>query len=68
MRVFDLRYLEVHSPIETDLCIVGTGPAGFSIASEFANSGIRVIESGGFDDEAEPRRFTKSRAQALRAP
>jgi choline dehydrogenase-like flavoprotein len=55
MRVFDLRYFEDHSPIETDLCIVGTGPAGLSIACEFADAGIRVLllESGGFEDEAE---------------
>jgi choline dehydrogenase-like flavoprotein len=53
MRLFDLRCFEDHSPIETDLCIVGTGPAGLSIANEFADSGIRVLvlESGGFDDE-----------------
>ena len=53
MRLFDLRCFEDPSPIETDLCIVGTGPAGSSIANEFANSGVRVLvlESGGFDDE-----------------
>ena len=55
MKVFDLRCFEDHSPIETDLCIVGTGPAGLSIASEFADAGIRVLllESGGFEDETD---------------
>ena len=54
MRLFDLRCFEDPSPIETDLCIVGTGPAGVSIASEFADSGIRILllESGGLEDEA----------------
>ena len=49
------RCFEDHSPIETDLCIVGTGPAGLSIASEFADAGIRVLllESGGFEDETD---------------
>ena len=53
MKVFDLRCFEDYSPIETDLCIVGTGPAGLSIASEFADAGIRVLllESGGLEDE-----------------
>src|SRR5689334_16500427 len=53
MRVFDLKHFEDLSPLESDLCIVGTGPAGLSIASEFASTGIRVllVESGGFEDE-----------------
>ena len=52
MRIFDLRHLQDNLPIETDLCIVGTGPAGISIASEFADQNIRVLllESGGFDE------------------
>jgi choline dehydrogenase-like flavoprotein len=55
MKFFDLSCLEDYSPIETDLCIVGTGPAGLTIASEFANADIRVllVESGGFEDEAD---------------
>jgi choline dehydrogenase-like flavoprotein/predicted dehydrogenase len=55
MRVFDLRYFGDLSPLESDLCIVGTGPAGLSIAGEFANAGVRVllVESGGFEDETD---------------
>jgi choline dehydrogenase-like flavoprotein len=36
-----------------DICIVGAGPAGISIASELVGTGIRVclLESGGFDVE-----------------
>jgi choline dehydrogenase-like flavoprotein len=53
MRIFDLSNLQDNSPIETDLCIVGTGPAGISLANEFTNQNIRVLllESGGFDQE-----------------
>lgn len=56
MKFSDLRYRDDdYSPIETDLCIVGTGPAGFSIANEFAGMDARVllVESGGLWDEAE---------------
>ena len=28
----DLRVLNADSPIDTDLCIVGSGPAGWTIA------------------------------------
>lgn len=37
----------------TDICIVGAGPAGISIASDLAGSGVRVclLESGGIDVE-----------------
>lgn len=55
VKVFDLYHLEDCSPIETDLCIVGTGPAGLSIANEFKGSDVRVLllESGGLDEEAD---------------
>ncbi|MBW4524032.1 MAG: GMC family oxidoreductase [Phormidium tanganyikae FI6-MK23] len=49
MKFNDLRTLENHQVIETDLCIVGSGPAGLSIAKEFAGTNIQVlvVESGG---------------------
>jgi len=49
MQFDDLRELEGLRSIDTDLCIVGSGPAGASIAKEFAGSSIRVlvVESGG---------------------
>ncbi|GAB4240426.1 MAG: GMC family oxidoreductase [Elainellaceae cyanobacterium] len=53
MKVLDLRQLENNLQIETDLCIVGSGPAGLSIAKEFAGTNIQVwvLESGGKTEE-----------------
>lgn len=51
----DSRTLPVAEPIETDICIVGAGAAGITLALELAGTGQRIalVESGGF--EAEPR-------------
>lgn len=47
----DARTLPDHTTIEGDLCIVGAGPAGISIAMEWNNTPYKVIllEGGGFD-------------------
>ena len=53
----DFRTLTEGSRIESDLCIIGAGAAGITVAREFIGSGIRVclLESGGleFDDETQ---------------
>jgi choline dehydrogenase-like flavoprotein len=48
---FDARELENNSIIEGDICIVGAGAAGISIALQWANSPYKVIllEGGGFE-------------------
>ena len=55
MRISDLNQLDDQTTIEADLCIVGSGPAGVSIANEFANTDVDVLllESGGIDEEAD---------------
>jgi hypothetical protein len=54
VRFFDLRQMDEDSLLETDLCIVGSGPAGLPIAKEFAGTDIEVLvlESGGLESEA----------------
>jgi choline dehydrogenase-like flavoprotein len=49
----DARILESGSTLEGDLCIVGAGAAGISIALEWVNSPLKVLllEGGGFDLE-----------------
>jgi len=45
----DARSVPTKTVVETDLCIVGGGAAGITLAREFINSGVRVVllESGG---------------------
>lgn len=49
MTLSDLRRIEANSIVELDLAIVGSGPAGLAIASEFLDTRFRVavFESGG---------------------
>ena len=47
----DARTMDNNSLIEGDICIVGAGAAGLSIAMEWINTSYNVIllEGGGFD-------------------
>ncbi len=51
--IIDARHFDAHGPIECDICIVGAGPAGITLALELADSALRIclLESGGFDYE-----------------
>lgn len=51
----DCRNLENNTIIEGDVCIIGAGAAGISIALDFLDSPHKVIllESGGFEFDAE---------------
>jgi choline dehydrogenase-like flavoprotein len=54
MRFQDFRNVSERQ-LQTDLCIVGSGPAGVALAQEFIGASCRVlmIESGGLDDSPE---------------
>jgi choline dehydrogenase-like flavoprotein len=55
--IVDLRQEESGRRIATDLCIIGGGAAGITIAQSFADLGVQVclVESGGvqFEDETQ---------------
>ena len=50
----DLADIPAGSRIETDVCIVGAGAAGISLARSLLDTSLKVclLESGGFDHEA----------------
>jgi len=56
--IIDSRYLQAEQ-IKTDVCIVGAGPAGISMASEFIGQNIEVsiIESGAFEFDASTQKL-----------
>jgi choline dehydrogenase-like flavoprotein len=49
--IIDTRKLSEDTVLETDICIVGGGPAGITLALEFIDQKFEVclVESGGFD-------------------
>ena len=53
MRVEDIRTVPSGTEVECDLCVVGSGPAGMTLAREFANTTARVVvlESGGLRED-----------------
>ena len=55
----DARQLPGNWLIDTDLCIIGAGPAGITIASEFLGQDTRIclVESGGLELERRAQRL-----------
>jgi nucleoside-diphosphate-sugar epimerase/choline dehydrogenase-like flavoprotein len=55
MSIQDFRTLSPGLSIETDLCLVGSGFAGWTIAEELRDSGLRILilESGGTEPESD---------------
>lgn len=53
MQLRDLREVAPDDPLEADICIVGTGPAGLTLAHELSAPNVRVVllESGGRERE-----------------
>ncbi len=53
--IVDAKLLPSDEVLETQVCIVGAGPAGITLAREFANQNFQVclLESGGFEFDQE---------------
>jgi choline dehydrogenase-like flavoprotein len=65
--IIDARTLPIYEVVETDVCVVGTGPAGLAIAHELAGQNFRLcfLESGGFE---EPDAAAQALSQGKTAP
>jgi choline dehydrogenase-like flavoprotein len=63
--LIDARTLPSDEPIETDVCIVGAGPAGITMAREWIGRDFRVclLESGGL--ELDPATQTLSQGKII---
>jgi choline dehydrogenase-like flavoprotein len=60
----DARELAAGQQVEMDVCIVGAGPAGISIARELIGNGARVclLESGGRDVERRAQQLNRGQS------
>ncbi len=68
--LIDFRTAATGTEIEADLCVIGAGAAGITIAREFAGGPIRVcvVESGGFDFDDETQALCQGEAVGTRPP
>jgi len=63
----DARTLENNTLIEGDICIVGAGAAGITLALQFLGSPLKIIllEGGGFEYEAKMQDMYRGRSVGL---
>jgi len=58
----DATRIATDSSLEADVCIVGAGPAGITMALELAQAGVQVLllESGGISPERGPSKLNRA--------
>jgi choline dehydrogenase-like flavoprotein len=66
----DARTLDEHKQIETDLAIIGGGPAGITLARAFAGTGMDVclLEAGGLEAEPESQALYEGESVGIDYP
>jgi choline dehydrogenase-like flavoprotein len=64
----DLRTLPDGKELRSDVCIIGAGPAGITLARELGDAGLGVclLESGGF--ETDPETQALARGESIGSP
>lgn len=65
--IVDFRTVDEGWTAEADLCIVGAGPAGISLAREFIGTAVTVclVESGGYDLEEDTQALYEGETTGL---
>ena len=65
--IIDARSLPAGTVVETEVCIIGGGAAGITLAREFTNAPFRVVllESGGMDFEPDTQALYEGRSIGL---
>lgn len=68
MSIQDFRTVDPDASLETDLCIIGSGFAGWTIAEELRDSGLQIliVESSG--TEPEPESYALSEFECVGVP
>jgi choline dehydrogenase-like flavoprotein len=63
----DFRTIESGTVIEADLCVIGAGAAGITIARELLGGNLRVclVESGGLDFEGDTQSLYEGKSVGL---
>lgn len=63
----DFEKIEIAGDFQTDICIVGSGVAGLTLASEFLDSGLKVLilEGGGKKDESKSQQIYRSKVVGI---
>ena len=59
--IIDARSLTPDDVLETQVCIIGAGPSGITLALEFANQNFQVclVESGGIDCDSDTQSLSE---------
>lgn len=65
--LLDARELDIGAVIEADVCVVGAGAAGITLARSLRGSGLRVVlmESGGLDLDDETQALYEGTAEGV---
>ena len=63
----DTNTMDTNTVVESDLCVIGAGAAGITIARELIGENLRVclLESGWFDFEAETQSLYEGQSIGL---
>ncbi|SHE64656.1 GMC oxidoreductase [Devosia limi] len=71
MSIIDFQTCAPASEFDADICIIGSGPAGLTLALQFADTPLRIIvlESGGHSSDAETDKLSEIESVGMpRAP